>query len=51
MAMMSVGCGARMAVVGNEKTAFVVRQGAFGNDIYRCSAESGRPICMQVQEQ
>lgn len=48
--MLGAGCGARMAVVSTEKTAFVVRQGTFSTDVHRCTAESGKPICTQVEE-
>lgn len=46
----AAGCGAGMANVSNAKSAYVVRQGFLGNNMYYCTAASGKPVCSEVQE-
>ncbi len=52
--MMAVGalsaCGAGMATVSTKGSAYVVRNRAFGSDMYYCTAESGQPVCTEVEE-
>jgi hypothetical protein len=46
------GCAARVSVVSNEKTAYVVKQGLFGltSNMYHCKADGAKPVCTQVEE-
>jgi hypothetical protein len=46
----ATGCGAGMANVSNEKSAYVVRSGFLGTSMYYCTAESGKPVCTKVSE-
>lgn len=50
VATAATGCGAGMANVSNEKTAYVVRDGMFGTNMYYCSAANGKPTCKEVDE-
>ena len=49
-ALTATGCGAGMANVSNEKTAYAVRDGMFGTSMYYCDASSGKPVCKEVAE-
>ncbi len=46
----ATGCGARMAAVSHEKSAYVVRNTMLGTDMYHCSADGSKPVCKKVTE-
>lgn len=52
LASMGTACGARMAVIGHEKQAYMVKESALGfnSDMYFCDASSGKPVCHKTQE-
>jgi hypothetical protein len=51
LAVFSIGCGARMATVSTEKTAYAVRSGFLGTNMYYCSAANPQqPVCKKVDE-
>ena len=51
VAIATSGCATRVAVVSQEKNAYVVKQGFFGltSSMYHCKAEA-KPVCTQVEE-
>jgi hypothetical protein len=52
VAIATSGCAARVAVVSQEKTAYVVKTGLFGltSTMYHCKVEGAKPVCTQVEE-
>ncbi|MEZ4300876.1 MAG: hypothetical protein R3B70_38435 [Polyangiaceae bacterium] len=49
VAVGSVGCLAKAAVVSTEKNAYVVKGNLFGSNMFHCKAEP-KPVCTQVEE-
>ena len=47
------GCAARMAVIGHEKQAYVIKESqlGFNSDMYFCDATSGKPVCKKTTEE
>lgn len=50
LAITASGCATRVAVVSNEKSAYVVRADGLTSSMYHCNAESGKPVCTEVAE-
>ena len=52
VAIATSGCAARVAVVSQEKTAYVVKTGLFGltSTMFHCKADGAKPVCTQVEE-
>jgi hypothetical protein len=52
VAIATSGCAARVAVVSQEKTAYVVKTGLFGltSTMYHCKVDGAKPVCTQVEE-
>ncbi len=52
VAIATSGCAARVAVVSQEKSAYVVKTGLFGltSTMFHCKAEGAKPVCTQVEE-
>ncbi|MBN1612564.1 MAG: hypothetical protein JW940_38395 [Polyangiaceae bacterium] len=51
VALCAVGCGARVANVSDAQSAYVVRQGFLGTDMYHCTAANPqKPVCKKVVE-
>jgi hypothetical protein len=52
VAIATSGCAARVAVVSQEKSAYVVKTSLFGlvSNMYHCKADGGKPVCTQVEE-
>jgi hypothetical protein len=51
VAIATSGCAARVAVVSQEKSAYIVKTSLFGlsSTMYHCKAEA-KPVCTQVEE-
>ncbi|MEO5728999.1 MAG: hypothetical protein ABI134_26040 [Byssovorax sp.] len=52
VAIATSGCAARVAVVSQEKSAYVVKTGFFGltSTMFHCKADGAKPVCTQVEE-
>jgi hypothetical protein len=52
VAIATSGCAARVAVVSQEKSAYVVKTGLFGltSSMFHCKADGAKPVCTQVEE-
>ncbi len=52
VAIATSGCAARVAVVSQEKSAYIVKSSLFGlvSSMYHCKADGGKPVCTQVEE-
>lgn len=53
VASLTAGCAARMAAVSTQRTAYVVRAGLLGSDIFYCEAQEDadpQPVCSKVEE-
>lgn len=44
------GCGAKLTSVSDAKSAYLVKQGFLGTDVYHCTAAAEKPVCKKVVE-
>ena len=50
VAIATSGCAARVSVVSQEKSAYIVKSSLFSSTMFHCKADGAKPVCTQVEE-